>query len=236
MNANLTSREPHIGYLRRLSNRESGNARPRVHTSVSMSSCARQHSLTDFMPSRLPKAQRAVIRQLWAYASPRVSHREQIANKGRESTALAVFRIAGSLAGDSREGTWPRRCGSRSRPRRNSARFGAPTSDQRNRSTQVATGRDDKAHARLARAGALHHHVRQRCDSLSEPLGRDAFLPAKVLSERPLLRGAAREDAAFSESARRPQRAGHRECPCSSSSPAAADLSIHEPGTSDRNM
>jgi hypothetical protein len=59
-----TSREPHIGQRSRASRRERGELLPRVQTSVSMSSSARQtHSLIDFMPSRLPWAHRAVTRQ-----------------------------------------------------------------------------------------------------------------------------------------------------------------------------
>jgi len=80
-----TSREPHLGHRSRVSKRDSGKARPRVHTSVSTSRSRRKvQGRLDLAlgPSARPDAQRAVTRQPWDSASPIVSTimREQIKN------------------------------------------------------------------------------------------------------------------------------------------------------------
>jgi hypothetical protein len=66
-------REPHFGQRSLLSSLDNGNALPRVHTSVSISSSYRcPHSRLDFgpAPSGLPYLHRAVTRQLKENASP----------------------------------------------------------------------------------------------------------------------------------------------------------------------
>jgi hypothetical protein len=73
-NSTDTRRDPHSGHISRLSRRESGKFGPRVQTRVCMSSGARyMQGRIDFIPSRLPKAHRAVSRQPSRHASPRVS-------------------------------------------------------------------------------------------------------------------------------------------------------------------
>jgi hypothetical protein len=69
-----TSRDPQFGHRKRLSSRESGKPRPRVQTNVLISNSSRyRHSGCRTMPSCLPAAQRAVIRQPYERASPSVS-------------------------------------------------------------------------------------------------------------------------------------------------------------------
>jgi hypothetical protein len=73
-NITTTRRDRQRGHISRPSKLDSGKFGPRVLTNVSRSSSrVYWHSRRVFMPSRFPHAQRAVMRQPAANASPRVS-------------------------------------------------------------------------------------------------------------------------------------------------------------------
>lgn len=70
---NRTRRDPQRGQRNRSASSVSGMSLPRVHTSVFMlSSALSTHSRIDFMPSRLPQAQRTRTRHPASHASPNV--------------------------------------------------------------------------------------------------------------------------------------------------------------------
>ena len=69
-----TRRDPHAGHLSRSPRAASGKSQPRVQSKVARSKRAlKVHSRIDFIPSRLPHAQRTRTCQPWSCASPRVS-------------------------------------------------------------------------------------------------------------------------------------------------------------------
>jgi glycine/D-amino acid oxidase-like deaminating enzyme len=87
-----TRRDPHRGHFKRPSSIETGNAPPLVQISVSRSSrMPALHSRIDFMPSRLPQAQRAVMRSPASRASGRVSI-DIFGNKNEKRTSARAIK------------------------------------------------------------------------------------------------------------------------------------------------
>lgn len=93
---------PHRGHRNRLSMRDRGNARPRVHTNVSISNSFRnRHSLLDLDagPSSRPRTHLATIRQPSENASPivstmRTNHEHNSAAKSSAATSTGCQETA----------------------------------------------------------------------------------------------------------------------------------------------